>query len=92
MTGQSPAPPQPAGPAPLAAPHAPAAPADEALRAIEQAHRYLDEAAGALAAGGDERVAQAQEHTAACTTSIGRALWFLRRAQRERESGGARTP
>ena len=92
MSGQSPAPLQPAGPASDTAPHAPAAPADAAMRAIEEAHRSFDAAAGVLAGGGDERVDRAQEHTAACTTSIARALWFLRRAQRERERGGAPPP
>lgn len=86
MTAQSAAPP---GAAPAGGPnahHEARSPAEEALDAIEDARRLLDEAAGAVATGDDEKIAHAYEIAASCTDHFARALWYLRRVERERQA------
>jgi len=58
----------------------------EAARAIEEARSVLAEAAADVAAEDSDRVAHGFELAAGCADHIARALWFLRRAERERES------
>jgi hypothetical protein len=66
------------------------APADEAARAIEAARRLLAEAAAAIASGDDARLVEGLDLAASFTDHIARALWFLRRAEREAAREGER--
>ena len=60
-------------------------PTEEAQRAIEETHRVLSEAVEDIASGDEERVARAYELAAGCADHFARALWFLRKAERDRE-------
>ena len=60
-------------------------PAEAAARSIEEARAVLAEAAADVATGDADRVAHGLELTAGCADHIARALWFLRRAEREQE-------
>jgi hypothetical protein len=74
-------------PAAAAAAPPPAASLEAAAQAIDAAHRRLDEALAALAAGDGERTGRALERASGCADLVARALWFLRRAARERAGG-----
>jgi hypothetical protein len=78
------APPAPGAAGAAPAPAAPAAPLAAAAQAIDAAHRRLEEALAALAAGDGEHAGRALERATGCADHVARALWFLRRAARER--------
>ena len=63
-------------------------PAAEAVRAIEAARQRLEAAAAAVASGDEAQLARAQELAAGCADDMARALWFLRRLERERGGAG----
>ena len=65
-----------------------AEPVEEAARAIEASRQRLAAAAAAVASGDAEQTARAYDLAGECTDHIARALWYLRRAQRERERAG----
>jgi hypothetical protein len=56
---------------------------EEAGRAMEQARLDLEAAVAELAGGTEEQIARAYERAAGCTDHFARALWYLRRAERE---------
>jgi hypothetical protein len=64
-------------------------PTEEAARAIEEARTVLAEAAADVAAEDGDRVAHGFELAAGCADHIARALWFLRRAEREKASAAS---
>jgi hypothetical protein len=70
-----------------AAPPAVGVPLDEAAAAIERTRALLADAADALGTGDDEQTARAYDLVAGSSDQIARALWFLRRLERERPSG-----
>lgn len=57
-----------------------------ARQAIVEVHRLLTQAEATLASGDDEQYASAYEQTASSADLVARALWYLRRAQREQEA------
>jgi|GEM_PF-3782971 len=67
----------------------PAEPREEAIRAMEQARQALDDAVRAMEGTDDEQLARAYELAAGSTDHIARALWFLRRLERERAGSAA---
>ena len=69
------------------APPAAGVPMDEAAAAIERTRALLADAADALATGDDEQTARAYDLVAGSSDQIARALWFLRRMERERTPG-----
>jgi hypothetical protein len=79
MTAQEEAPP----------PSGPASPVEEARRAVGAARDRLAAAAALLAAGGADAPQRAQAEAAPYAEQVARALWYLRRAERE-GSGGER--
>ncbi len=67
----------------------PAEPREEAIHAMEQARQALDQAVRAMEETDDEQLARAYELAAGSTDHIARALWFLRRLERERAGSAA---
>ena len=59
-------------------------PLEESIRAIETTRRLLQEAVEHLDTGDDEQQVYAYEKSAECADHIAKALWFLRRLERER--------
>jgi hypothetical protein len=59
-------------------------PSEEAARAIEEARAVLAEAAADIASDDADRLAHGFELAAGCADHIARALWYLRRAEREK--------
>ncbi|HEX2033804.1 MAG TPA: hypothetical protein VHS99_06450 [Chloroflexota bacterium] len=64
----------------------PPTPVDEARLAIVAARQRLESAITTLAGGDENSVGQAYATTAQCADDVARALWFLRRAEREGET------
>ena len=58
-------------------------PAEEAALAIEEARNVIAAALAEVASEDPERLAKGYELAAGCADHIARALWFLRRAERE---------
>ena len=57
----------------------------EAARAIQEARNVLATASAEIASDDADRLAHGYELAAGCADHIARALWFLRRAERERQ-------
>ena len=62
---------------------------EEAVAAIEHTRLLLQQAVELLDTGDDEKQVAAYEHAAECADNIARALWFLRRVERERHPASA---
>jgi hypothetical protein len=65
----------------------PVAPVAEAVRAMEEMHRLLEEAIALLQRGGPGDTQRANDLAAGCADHVARALWFLHRAERADEDG-----
>jgi hypothetical protein len=66
-----------------------ATPQEEAVRAIEETRAALRDAITSLDTTDDERHAHAYERAAECADHVARALWFLRRVERDQNSVAA---
>jgi len=62
---------------------------EEAVAAIEHTRLLLQQAVELLDSSDDEKQVVAYEHAAECADNIARALWFLRRVERERQPASA---
>lgn len=62
---------------------------EESAAAIERTRHLLHEAVVLLDSEDDEKLVIAYEHASECADNIARALWFLRKMERERSTSAA---